>query len=183
MKFPNLTTSRLTLSQLNEEDTPAVFSIFSHPEVIKFYDLAAYTKEEQASELISLFNQRFNDDLGIRWAIRLNTTGELIGTCGFAWQQGMRSASIGYESHPDFWSKGYISEALNKTIETAYSDKLHIKGLNRIQADVITGNIASEMVLQKLGFKLEGIRRESGFWKDKFHDLNCYSLLKKEFGR
>ncbi|WP_042153559.1 hypothetical protein, partial [Pseudoalteromonas sp. '520P1 No. 412'] len=43
------------------------------------------------------------------------------------------------------------------------------------------GNAASESVLKKLGFKEEGIRRSSGFWKKEFHDLKCFGLIKPEF--
>ena len=43
------------------------------------------------------------------------------------------------------------------------------------------GNTASESVLKKLGFKEEGIRRSSGFWKNEFHDLKCFGLIKPEF--
>lgn len=44
------------------------------------------------------------------------------------------------------------------------------------------GNQASEALLRKLGFKEEGLRRDSGFWKGCFHDLKCFGLLNTEFG-
>lgn len=41
-------------------------------------------------------------------------------------------------------------------------------------------NTASMKLLEKLGFAPEGVLREYGFWKGEFHDLNMFSLLKKE---
>jgi len=39
----------------------------------------------------------------------------------------------------------------------------------------------SEKVLVKLGFKLEGIRRQCAFWEDTYHDLTCVGLIRDEF--
>ena len=83
MNFPELETSRLTLNQLSSNDSEALFKIFSDKEVVKFYDIEAYDTEEQALKLIEFFNARFIDGVGIRWAIRLKSTNQLIGTCGF----------------------------------------------------------------------------------------------------
>nr|WP_308304272.1 GNAT family protein [Pseudoalteromonas sp. MelDa3] len=120
--------------------------------------------------------------MGIRWAIRLKATGKLIGTCGFnTWNQKMKSAGIGYEIASEYWGCGFASEALHKVIDSAFSKQLPFGELYRIQGDTMIGNLASESVLKKLGFKEEGTRRASGYWKNEYHDLKCYGLLKPEF--
>ncbi len=93
----------------------------------------------------------------------------------------MRSATIGYDLKPDYWNKGISTEALFEIIRIAFDGKLPCGPLRRIQADTIPGNIASEKVLRKLGFKEEGIRRESAYIKGRYHDMKCFSLLKLEF--
>ena len=93
----------------------------------------------------------------------------------------MHSGVIGYDLHPDYWGKGITTEAVSSVLNLAYSGGLPCGVLNRIQADAVPGNIASEKVLLKLGFKEEGIRRQSGYWKGKYHDLKCFSLLREEF--
>jgi ribosomal-protein-alanine N-acetyltransferase len=52
--------------------------------------------------------------------------------------------------------------------------------LNRIQALVIPGNKPSVRLLLKLGFQEEGLLREYAFFKGRYHDLICYSLLSRE---
>jgi ribosomal-protein-alanine N-acetyltransferase len=52
--------------------------------------------------------------------------------------------------------------------------------LNRIEAEVIPGNIASEQLLQKLGFQREGLMRQSAYFKEAFYDLQLFALLKEE---
>ena len=183
MQFPNLTTSRLTLTRLSLEDTESVFKLFSDESVVKYYDLEVFKELSQSTELINLFKSRFDEKTGIRWAIRLKATNQLIGTCGFnTWSLKMKNAVIGYDLLPDFWGKGYTAEAVNRIIKSAFLGELPCGALQRIQGDTVLGNTASEALLRKVGFKEEGIRRQSGYWKNKFHDLKCFGLIKSEYG-
>ena len=93
----------------------------------------------------------------------------------------MKSAVIGYDISSAFWGNGYATEALRAIIHYAFSGQLPCTDLNRIQADTVPGNLASEAVLLKLGFKEEGLLRESGYWKGKFHDLKCFGLIRSEY--
>ncbi|WP_059364923.1 GNAT family N-acetyltransferase [Pseudoalteromonas sp. '520P1 No. 423'] len=182
MQFPELETSRLILNKLSEGDSQALLDIFSDENVVKFYDIDVFDSEKQSLELINLFNQRFADKGGVRWAIRVKNTGRLIGTCGFnSINLKMKNAGIGYELSSKYWGIGYASEAVSTIIQFIFSNGQPLGELYRIQGDIMIGNAASESVLKKLGFKEEGIRRSSGFWKNEFHDLKCFGLIKPEF--
>jgi ribosomal-protein-alanine N-acetyltransferase len=93
----------------------------------------------------------------------------------------MRNAVIGYDLMPEYWGNGYASEAVRAIIHAAFIGELWCGPLNRIQADTVPGNYASEVLLRNLGFMEEGLRRESGYWKNAFHDLKCFGLLRSEF--
>ena len=93
----------------------------------------------------------------------------------------MQNAVIGYDLLPTVWGNGYAAEAVSAIIATAFNGELAAGPLHRIQADTVPGNQASEALLRKLGFKEEGLRRDSGFWKGRFHDLTCFGLLSTEF--
>ena len=182
MLFPVFETNRLKLDQLTEKDSNSVFDLFSDNSVVEYYDLEAFTQLSQASNLIEFFNTRFIESSGIRWAIRIRETGQLIGTCGYnAWNTKMKNAVIGYDLLPKFWGKGYTTEAVNRIVKSAFFDELPCGVLNRIQGDTVPGNTASESLLLKVGFKEEGIRRQSGYWKKQFHDLKCFGLIKSEY--
>jgi ribosomal-protein-alanine N-acetyltransferase len=182
MKFPELKTSRLVLNNLSKDDGLALLDIFSDENVVRYYDIDVFKSEEKALELIDFFSNRFTQESGIRWAIRVKDSGKLIGTCGFnVLNPKMRNAVIGYELSSKYWGHGYATEAINKIIELAFSTEAPFGQLYRIQGDIMIGNTASESVLKKLGFKEEGIRRASGFWKNEFHDLKCFGLIKPEF--
>jgi [ribosomal protein S5]-alanine N-acetyltransferase len=182
MVFPSLETDRLWLTELSADDEADVFKLFSNPSVVEYYDLDAFREHKQASDLIHLFSSRYQENLGIRWAIRLKPSDQLIGTCGFnSWNRKMRNAVIGYDLLPEFWRQGYCLEAVSTIISAAFAGVLACGQLHRIQADTVPSNQASEALLRKLGFKEEGLRRECGYWKNKFHDLNCFGLLQTEF--
>jgi len=180
--FPVLETNRLRLDKLAKDDSNSLFELFSDISVVEYYDLEAFTELSQARNLIEFFNTRFKDNTGIRWAIRLKETNQLIGTCGFnTWSPKMKNAVIGYDLLPKFWGKGYTTEAVHGIIKSAFLGELSCGELNRIQGDTVPGNLASESLLLKVGFKEEGIRRQSGYWKSQFHDLKCFGLIKSDY--
>ncbi len=182
MQFPELESPRLKLTMLSVEDTNSVFDLFSNKNVIEYYDLEAFIEPSQATALIDFFNTRFSEHSGIRWAIRLKKTNKLIGTCGFnSWNTKMKNAVIGYDLLPGYWGQGYTTEAVQRIVKSAFLGELPCGALNRIQGDTVPGNNASEALLVRVGFKEEGTRRQSGYWKNQFHDLKCFGLIKSEY--
>lgn len=181
MEFPEIETNRLVLTEIKPDDAAAIYELFSNKLVVEYYDLEAFIAVEQARELISMLRSRYETSTGIRWAIRLKNSGNVIGTCGFnSWSSKMKNAVIGYDLIPGSWGNGYASEAVRAIVLAAFDGKLPCGALNRIQADTVPGNNTSEALLRRLGFKEEGLRRECGYWKDAFHDLKCFGLLKSE---
>jgi ribosomal-protein-alanine N-acetyltransferase len=182
MSFPDFTSARLRLTRITSTDVESVLELFSNPEVVKYYDLEVFNVREQAEKLMHLFESRYESSSGIRWAIRLKDSGKLIGTCGFnAWSEKMRNATIGYDLKPEYWGRGITTEAIFEIIRAAFTGVLPCGPLHRIQADTIPGNVASEKVLLKLGFKEEGIRRECAYLRGEYHDMKCFALLRPDF--
>ena len=182
MSFPELTSTRLKLTRIVSTDVESVFELFSSPGVVKYYDLEAFNEREQAEKLMRLFESRYESSSGIRWAIRLKESGKLIGTCGFnSWSKKIRNATIGYDLKPEYWNRGITTESIFEIIRAAFSGLLPCGPLHRIQADTIPGNVASEKVLLKLGFKEEGIRRECTYLRGEYHDMKCFGLLRPDF--
>lgn len=76
------------------------------------------------------------------------------------------SAIIGYCTHPKFRGKGITTKAVKLVTDYAFK-KYHLK---RISGWCRTFNKASARVLEKAGYKLEGIMRKNKFKDGKYLD-------------
>jgi RimJ/RimL family protein N-acetyltransferase len=74
-------------------------------------------------------------------------------------------------------NKGYCTEAVKIMIDYLFLSK----DIVSIQAEALTENSASQRVLEKAGFKKEGITRKSSFVKGDWHDDVLYSILREEW--
>lgn len=178
-QFPQLETTHLLLRDLCPEDAPAIFRIFSDPQVTRYYDLETFSSHAQARELIDRFRQRFANRIGLRWGIVPRAAPDsLLGTCGFnAWFQSSRRAIVGYDLIRSHWRRGIISQALTAILHFGFEQM----SLNRAEALTFVENLPSQRLLEKLGFQREGILREYEYLQDRFVDMAIYSLLEREF--
>ena len=77
----------------------------------------------------------------------------------------------------DFWNDGYGTEAMRLLLDYAFNHK----NLRRIEALVLEDNIASQKMHEKLGYKREGLLRESVYKDGRYKNQICYALLKSEY--
>jgi ribosomal-protein-alanine N-acetyltransferase len=172
--FPKLETERLLLREQNPEDAKAVFALFSEPAVTQFHNLDTFTDIEEALRLIERQTKRFESGSGLRWGIVRKRDNTLIGSCGFTWNKQTNSAEVGYELASSSWRQGIMTEALRTILQFGF-DKI---GLRFVVAQVMLDNIASKNLLEKLGFQSQGILKQHGFWKGKYHDLEQFVLTR-----
>jgi len=176
--FPTLTTKRLELRLMTADDLDFIFQHFSNEDVNRYIlDDEPVQTMEQAQEIIDFYvppgEKSYN-----RWVITLKTDKTPIGTCGFhKWDRHHHHAEIGYDLGPDYWHKGYMTEALRAVLDHGFK-KME---LNRIEAIVYPENTASLRLLKRLGFHQDGLLRQSFRQGDKYHDHLLLSLLKDEW--
>ena len=87
-----------------------------------------------------------------------------------------KSAEIWYKLHPDYWGKGFGTEAAMALINFGFSTL----NLHRIEAGCAVQNIASARVLEKAGMTREGSKRKAlpirGEWVDNYE----YAILEND---
>lgn len=88
------------------------------------------------------------------------------------------SAEIGLWIIPDFWKKGYGTEASKLMVDYGFRE-LH---LHRISARTLRNNPASQKIWEKLGFEKEGVSRDMAFIDGEYVDMVRYSILEDEWG-
>ena len=83
-----------------------------------------------------------------------------------------RSAQVGYWIDEAFAGRGVIPTALAMALDHCF----FVVGLHRVEASIRPENQASRRVVEKLGFREEGLRRRylhiDGAWRDHL----CYAL-------
>ncbi len=175
-KFPVLETERLLLRQLTMDDVPVLFEMHTDPMMNRYTDRAKMKSMDEAMEKMKTIISMVDNRNGIAWAIVLKESGKQIGDISF-WRlvKEHYRAEIGYCLFPDFWEKGYMTEAAGSAIDYAFS-KLNI---HSIEANVNPNNVASIKLLEKMQFAREAYFRENYFYDGKFLDSAIYSLVNK----
>lgn len=176
--FPVLRTERLDLIEIEQHHLRDVFCLFSNPEVTRFYNIITLEQEGQAQMYLDHFRHRFKERAAIRWGMALKGDQRIIGTLGFNSFIKRHRANIGYDLLPQYWHKGLAAEALKAVLDFGF-EKLHI---NRVEAEVMQGNSASERLLEKLGFLKEGVLRQWMLWNGRYYDMSMFSLLRSDHG-
>lgn len=178
MDFPQLETDRLLLSEIGEEYASSIFAIFSNPLVVKYYGMNPLESMEQAEGMVNHFRLGFEAKRSMRWAILLKESNQFIGTIGLNnLNLGSKRAEIGFEIHPDYWRSGCTHEAALAVLSYSFNE---LK-LNRMGAVTFVDNVASQGLLKKIGFQLEGRLRNYLFQNNQVFDGLLFSILPTEW--
>ncbi|WP_035485260.1 GNAT family N-acetyltransferase [Paraburkholderia phenoliruptrix] len=168
-----LSTARLTLRPLREEDAQALFAMWSDADAMRF-SFPAMTRLDQAVDRVSRLLNTSTDGKDCICVVESQTTGEVLGTCIlFHADEQCRRAEIGFSLQRTHWGNGYMNEAASALIEHAFS----ALNLRRIEADIDPRNVASARLLERLGFIREGLLRERWIVGDEISDSALYGLL------
>lgn len=178
MLFRKLETNRLLLRNISYDDRDFIYRQFSNDEVNRYlFDAEPLVDINGADEIIEYYVQpepRFQH----RWVLVKKDDGVKIGTCGFhCWNNSKASCDIGYDLFPDFWGKGYMSEAIQAMIDFARSDM----DIRYINACIYPDNRMSIRLAERFGFVFAGEMKEETFrgqkYPHKILTLECTKTL------
>ena len=98
---------------------------------------------------------------------------ELIGTVrAGSYDARNRRVELGYDLATAYWGHGYVTSAVR-----ALLDELFAQGIFRVEATVMEGNVRSERVLERLGFRREGVLRGYKQVRGEPKDFTMFGLL------
>ncbi len=172
--FPELSTERLILRAHISADAPALFSLRTSDEVMRYIDRERPKEILEIEAKIQLINESFETNGMLIWVIAFKDSPlEMIGEIGFyRTDYANHRAEIGYMVQPAHWRKGVISEALKKVIDFGFQTI----NLHSISANINPGNDASRQILLKHGFVKEAYFKEHYYFNGKFLDSEIYGL-------
>jgi ribosomal-protein-alanine N-acetyltransferase len=167
---PVLSTTRLRLRPLVEEDAKALHPMLADADLMAYSadgplgtvdDVRTYLAEEAEPG-----NQR-------TWAITRTGDDRAI---GWVSADGGGVTEIGFILAREAWGRGIASEAV-----TAVIDRLFAEGRRRVFADADTENVASILLLERLGFRRERLLRDEWETHLGMRDSLIYGLRKREW--
>lgn len=151
-----------------------IFELRAHPVVMKYIDRPLAKTIADALALIQLITDGLEKNESVTWGIFLKDDPLVKGTIGF-WriEKEHYRAEIGYLLHPSLYGKGIMQEAMAAVLQYGF-DTMQ---LHSVEAHIKPGNTASEKLLLRNGFVLEGYFKENYYYDGVFGDSAVYSLL------
>ena len=172
--FPSLSTKRLDLRRISDQDEEEIFFLRSDKEILQFLDRNPAKSIDEARQWIRMINDGTDNNQYITWAMALKSDPKLIGTIAF-WnvQKEHYRAEIGYALVSEFQGKGLMHEAMTIVLDYGFNTmKLH-----SVEANVNPANKRSIRLLEKNGFVREAYHRENYYYNGRFLDSVIYSLI------
>lgn len=149
-----LETSRLILRAWTLADAAKLFEICSDAEVMKHLGTGKpYETVEQADDFLHWAVKYQKENGFCRWAVLKKETEEIVGSCGFARPHRTEEIELGYLLARKFWGEGLATEAAAACLKYGF-EKLKFK---EVIAMTDLENVASQKVLEKIGFVKRGI--------------------------
>ena len=145
-----LETPRLRLRRFVPSDLEDLYRLDSDPVVMR-YVIPPRTWTETEVYLQTILENYDNGSGLIRWNVEERETGAFVGVIGLFRLPDDSDWEIGYRFFPEFWGKGYATEALRVVIDYAFG---HLN-LPRLVAVANPENRASSRVMEKVGMRFE----------------------------
>ena len=177
-----LETDRLILRDYTESDFDAYYKL-------KTDDKTMYYMQDIKLDLVDDARAEFRDVLADMEKpdrefyflhMELKDTHEQVGSVGYTVTDNTpvgKLVHLGYFTYPKFWGNGYMSEAVKKVLEFAFTKD----NVYRVTTGCLAENIGSERVMQKSGLIKEAEHIDYEWHDDRMKTRLEYRLLKNEW--
>ncbi len=148
-----LETERLALREISVDDAGLILELLNEPSFLRYVGDKGVRTEEDARRYITggPVASYARHGFGLNLVTRKDD-GARMGMCGLLKRDELPDADVGFALLPEYWSRGYVTEAAAAVIAHGRGTV----GLTRRLAVTSKDDEASMRVLEKLGFALEG---------------------------
>ena len=168
-----LETQRLVLRPLTEADTADIFPLMDDSDVMAFWDVPEIDDPDVVASMVRSRIAAMDAGRAVHWSIHALKDDAFVGCCDLSeieWRH--KRAEVGFMLGRGSWGQGYAQETLQAVVAHAASS-----GLRRLTARTHLGNRRSESVLEKLGFREEGLLRGHVLRDGERRDCRLFGLL------
>lgn len=172
-----LESDRLLLRPIRPGDEEQIVEYANYEENWRYTLLELYPYyPEMARDFVAQSVRGWEVGDRLIFGIVLRSEGRLVGAVDLRTMSD-RCSDIGYMIEPPHWGKGIVPEAVRMVLGYAFGTM----GVHRVQAAIFEENPRSMRVLEKCGFKREGVERERYFRFGRWMDAVLYSILEHEY--
>ncbi len=158
---------------------PKYFKWLQDLETVKMLYRLEYLMPFQFEEVERYVLKLFESKNDCFFAVYLKENDEFVGTLKIGhidWRAGIGDLGM-MIGEKKYWSKGIGTDGMKTALIYAFD----VLGLRKITAGLPSLLIASQKILPKLGFKLEGVLRKQLFMFGEYCDHLIYGVFKDEF--
>ena len=171
-----ISTERLELRRFKDTDAEAFAAYRSVPEVARYQSWDAPYSLEAARTAVAGFAS--DDPLQPGWfQYAIDLDGVLIGDLGLNLHENLRQAELGFTLAPAYQGKGYATEAVRGLLHHLFTER----NLHRVSAEADARNLPSVQLLERVGFRQEGLRPQNSWFKDEWTDDVLFGLLRSDW--
>jgi RimJ/RimL family protein N-acetyltransferase/nitrite reductase/ring-hydroxylating ferredoxin subunit len=153
---PPLSDGVVLLRPLRAEDAPSITAACQDPAIARWIPLIPVPYEEaDARRFILMTLQAWADGTGHEFAIADPGTNEWLGSVGIHVGANPRRFAVGYLVAPQHRRRGLATRALRLAAGWAFENL----AVERLALWTLPGNVASQGVAEKAGFRYEGLVR------------------------
>src|SRR3989338_2933851 len=147
------------------------------PDIVRYTQNIPYPYSvDEGKKFVSKSMQDWRLGKGYVFGIVQNS--ELIGICSISSiDKENKHGELVYWLGKKFWGKGIMTRAAARVLRFGFEDG----GLHKIMVSHFEENIASQRVIEKLGFVPEGKERDAIYRFGRWHTLYRYGLLEEEY--
>lgn len=168
-----LETERLTLSPVTPEDSALIYPVMADPEVMAHMDVAAMDDPDMTLAFVEGRVGEMERGEALYWSVRLSDDNRFVGSVDLTdIDRRHHRAEIGFVLARPVWGQGYGYEAVQAVLGHAAT-----LGFRRLWARTQVGDNASEKLLTKLGFEVEGYMKGHVDRDGERRDCRLWGLL------
>jgi RimJ/RimL family protein N-acetyltransferase/nitrite reductase/ring-hydroxylating ferredoxin subunit len=175
---PPLGDGVITLRPFRADDAPAIAAACQDPEIHRWIPIIPVPYAEvDARGFILMTLEAWHEGTGYEFAIADAATDRYIGSIGLHLGPNARRHAVGYLVSPEARGRGVAVRALRLVTRWGF-DQL---GIQRLALWTLPGNVRSQRVAEKAGFRFEGLARNWESDRDELPiDAVMYSLTPED---
>lgn len=178
--FEPIRTERLIIRCPVMADVDAVYERRRLPEVGRYQDWVMPYTRERAEKSTARCVEMGGPAVDATWnatVVDADDPERILGDLALEMRWEGRVGYFGYTFHPDYWGRGYATEASQALMRYLFHDL----GVTRVESELDPRNAPSARVLEACGLLFEGLTRESFWVGDECSSNMLYGMTRADW--